>query len=54
MRKLQMNETLKDCSWQEIVELTAEEIQQIYGASEVAAAKMAAVGPYPEVENDPP
>lgn len=50
-----MNETFKDCSRQEFVELTAEEIQQIYGASEVAAAKMGVMGGlYPEISNDPP
>lgn len=47
-----MNETFKDCSQQEFIELTAEEIRQINGAAESTAS--ATGGLYPEISNDPP
>ena len=47
-----MNETIKEGTQQEFVELTAEEIRQINGAAESAAS--ATGGLYPEISNDPP
>ena len=48
MKETSLNEAAKS----DFVELTAEEIRQINGAAETAAA--ATGGLYPEISNDPP